>query len=207
MYQSKIQILIAEDHALVRQGLVALMESPEFVITEVDNGLDAASCLKSGEYDLALLDIGLPRRTGLDVLIEMRQRGIDTKIILMTGDTDHHAPRDMYAAGADAFLYKIAEADHLLETIRAVLNGERVKANEAYDGESLQRVAEFKSRLSERELQVTKLVVEGQSNKSIAQALFISEHTVRKHREHINRKLDVRSPAVLATFAIKAGLV
>lgn len=201
------KVLIAEDQALVRQGLVALLVDSTASVVEVDNGKDALDKLKSGKIDMALLDIGLPQRTGLDVLAEIRSHNTELKIIILTGDTQSYSPKQIYAAGADAFLYKTADASHFLETCIAVANGDDLSKVEFADGINIREVAELKERLSSRELQIVKLIVEGMSNKQAAEVLFISEHTVRKHREHINQKLSIRSPLALASFAIKAGLV
>lgn len=204
---SNQRVLIAEDQALVRQGMVALLSDSAADVIEVDNGRDALSLLKAKEIDLALLDIGLPHRTGLDVMAEVRTHNSELKIIILTGDTESYSPKQIYAAGADAFLYKTADASHFLETCYAVANGENLKGNRILAGANNLEIAELKEQLSSRELQIVKLIVEGMSNKQAADVLFISEHTVRKHREHINQKLAIRSPLALASFAIKVGLV
>ncbi len=204
---NSLSILIAEDEALVRQGILALIEDQVNQVTECSDGDEALQLLKQNSYDIALIDIGLPRRTGIDILTEIRQRAMDLKVIILTGDTNSYTPASIYAAGADAFLYKTAEADNFLEVFNAVANGRKVVSARAEEGENAKSVAQLREQLTPRELQIIKLVVEGSSNREVAESLFISEHTVRKHREHINQKLDVHSPASLATFAIKASLV
>lgn len=201
------RILIAEDQALVRQGIVALIDDPARKIVECSNGADALHLLKNQKFDLALLDIGLPGRTGIDVLNEVRNRQIDVKVIILTGDMNSYSPASVYAAGADAFLYKTADAENFLEVFTAVEKGENVAGRLDSDGINAQSVAALREQLTPRELQIIKLIVEGYSNRRVAGSLFISEHTVRKHREHINQKLDVHSPASLAAFAINASLV
>jgi len=204
---SQLRVLIAEDQALVRQGIAALLIEDAAHINEVDNGEDALHHLKQDNFDIALIDIGLPRRTGLDVLTELRSSNNQTKIILLTGDTDTYSPRQIYSAGADGFLYKTDDASHFRELFLAVANGEKLSAPMTEDSDNIKELARLKETLSSRELQVIKLVVEGLSNKKIGETLFISEHTVRKHREHVNQKLSIRSPLALAHFAIKTGLV
>lgn len=204
---SGLRILIAEDEALVRQGIVALIEDLSGVITECADGEEALRLLKEQSYDLALLDIGLPRRTGIDILGEVRRREMNLKVIILTGDTNNYAPAAIYAAGADAFLYKTAEAENFLDIFKAVTEGRPVATSSWDEGKNARSVAGLKAQLTPRELQIVKLIVEGSSNREVAKTLFISEHTVRKHREHINQKLDVHSPASLAAFAIKASLV
>ena len=205
---SKISVLIAEDEALVRQGILALIEDEVGDITECSDGDEALQLLKQKPFDIALLDIGLPRRTGIDILSEVRKRNIDVKVIILTGDTNNYAPATIYEAGADAFLYKTTDANNFLEVFNAVANGRNLKSQRLpQEGCNAGSVAELRETLTPRELQIIKLIVEGSSNREVAGSLFISEHTVRKHREHINQKLDVHSPASLAAFAIKASLV
>lgn len=204
---SELTVLIAEDEALVRQGIVALIGDEVGNITECANGDEAMQLLKNERFDIALLDIGLPRRTGVDILTEIRRRQMETKVIILTGDTNNYAPATIYEAGADAFLYKTADAENFLEVFRAVAKGRPVISERTNEGSNAQTVAELRDTLTPRELQIVKLIVEGASNRDVAGSLFISEHTVRKHREHINQKLDVHSPASLAAFAIKASLV
>lgn len=205
--RKKLKLLIAEDETLVRQGIVALLEDEFDEIVEASDGSQAIKLLKEQAFDLALIDIGLPIRTGLDVMQEIKQRNLATKIIILTGDTYTHSPAEIYADGADAFLYKTADAEILLNTVTAVVKGRAMPQLDAAEGENAKSIAEIKSGLTARELQIIKLIAEGANNKQAADALFISEHTVRKHREHINRKLNVKSPTTLAVFAIKAGLV
>ena len=200
-------VLIAEDQALVRQGVVALIEDDVGQIIECADGLEAIEILKAEKIDLALIDIGLPNRTGLDVLAETRSREIGTKIIILTGDTNSYTPSAIFEAGADGFLYKTADAENFVDVIYDVANGRSQSLEGDQAGKDALSVAELREKLTARELQIIKLIVEGSSNKQVAEVLFISEHTVRKHREHINQKLDVHSPASLAAFAIKAALV
>lgn len=202
-----VRILIAEDEALVRQGIVALLDPEVDEIVEVSDGELALHLIKTEKFDLALIDIGLPLRTGLDVLKEIRQRKIDIKVIILTGDTQRYSPKDIYQAGADAFVYKTFDAETFLDIFIAVVEGKNLPDTHPVEGEKAASIAEIRDSLTARELQIVKLVVEGGSNRQTAESLFISEHTVRKHREHINRKLEAKSPAALAAFAIKVGLV
>lgn len=192
---------------MVRQGIAALIEPEVGKILEAKDGEEALHLLKTQKIDVALIDIGLPLRTGLDVMAEVRKRGIEVKIIILTGDTYTYSPSDIAANGADAFLYKTVDAQQFLDVFMAVAQGKIVVNNHLIDGDNAKSIAELRDSLTARELQIVKLVVEGANNKQAAEALFISEHTVRKHREHINRKLSVKSPTALAAFAIKAGLV
>lgn len=192
---------------MVRQGIAALIESSVDEIFECSDGEEALYRLKNEQFHLALLDIGLPKRTGIDVLKEVRNRQQDIKVIILTGDTHSYSPSSIYEAGADAFLYKTADADNFLDVFHAVASGREVAKRNAAPGSNAQSVAQLRQQLTPRELQIVKLIVEGSSNRQVAKSLFISEHTVRKHREHINQKLDVHSPAALAAFAINASLV
>ncbi len=202
-----MRVLIAEDHALVRQGMAALIETEVREVVEASDGDQALSLLKCEAFDMALVDIGLPKRTGMDVLREVRQRDIAVKIVILTGDMERYSPAAVYDAGADGFLYKTADADHFMAIVEAVARERKLPSNGDKDGHKAHSVAQMRDSLTARELQIVKLVAEGGSNKDAAAVLCISEHTVRKHREHINRKLEVSSPTALAAFAIKAGLI
>lgn len=204
---TQLKILIAEDQSLVRQGIAALLSDHVLNIIEIDNGIDALALLKAQTFNIALLDIGLPGLTGLDVMKAVRAREIPVKIIILTGDTDTYSPSDIYQSGADGFLYKTTDATQFLDTFNAVASGRTISNPEMLDGYNAKEIATLRETLTERELQIVKLIVEGGSNKAVAKSLFISEHTVRKHREHINRKLSIRSPTSLAVFAVKAGLI
>lgn len=203
----KMRILIAEDQALVRQGMSALLSDYVGAVVEVADGASALHALKTETFDVALLDIGLPNRTGLDVMRDIRSRENSLKIIILTGDTNSYSPHEILAAGANGFLYKTANAAQFLDTFKSIALGHKPPSPDMNDGESVSEVARLRESLTSREIQIVKLIVEGNSNKSIAQILFISEHTVRKHREHINSKLNIRSPMAMANFAIKAALV
>lgn len=204
---NEIRVLIAEDEALVRQGMAALIQPHVNEIVEACDGEQALHLLKTQAFDIALIDIGLPGRTGLDVLAEICARKIQVKTIVLTGDTCTHSPARIYEAGADGFLYKTTDAAQFLQTFLDIIKGKTPTQIESPGTQVGLSIAQLRETLTSRETQIVKLVVEGGNNKSIAEKLFISEHTVRKHREHINKKLDVHSPASLARFAIKAGLV
>lgn len=201
-------ILIAEDHTLVRQGFVSLLSGRVRSIREASNGKDALELLQNESFDMALIDIGLPELSGLSVLKKVRKDDLRTKIVILTGDTMSHAPADIYAAGADAFVYKTTETQHLISVLADVLDGitPQVETAEISNGADSQLSALYES-LTSREKQILKTLVEGLTNQEIADQLFISQHTVRKHRENINKKLNMKSPAALARFAISCGLV
>jgi DNA-binding NarL/FixJ family response regulator len=205
--QTELRVLIAEDEALVRQGIVALLQPEVASIVEIEDGEQAIHALSSEPFDVALIDIGLPKRSGLDVLSTIRKRGVDVKIIILTGDTATHSPADVYAQGADGFLYKTTDATIFLETFLAVAHNKPVSNPLFEPSDQAKSVAQIRDSLTARELQIVKLIAEGHNNKETAAALFISVHTVRKHREHINRKLNIKSPTALAAFAINAKLI
>lgn len=191
----------------MRQGIAALIEPEVDEIVEASNGEQALHMLKNQQFNLALIDIGLPLRTGLDVMAEIRKRNINVKIIILTGDTNTYSPQDIALSGADAFLYKTVDAQQFLDVFISVIQGKKPPQNQQAEGDNAKSIAELRNSLTARELQIVKIVVEGANNKQVSETLFISEHTVRKHREHINRKLSIKSPTALAAFAIKAGLV
>ncbi len=202
---SALKVLIAEDQTLLRQALVALLETETGAITETANGNDALELLTAAEFDLALLDIGLPGRSGLEVLAEVKRAQPAIKVIILTGDSDKYKAHDVMTLGADGFMYKTVQAEEFLHCIVAVMSGD-YQWPVGTDSQISERVDDQRELLTRREIQIVKLIVEGASTREVADALSISEHTVRKHREHINAKLGVHSPAALAMYAIKTGI-
>ncbi|MFK7733188.1 MAG: response regulator [Pseudomonadales bacterium] len=201
-------ILIAEDHTLVRQGFVSLLSDRVCTIREASNGRQALELLHNEIFDMALIDIGLPDISGLSVLQELREHNLCVKVVLMTGDTMTHAPSDIYAAGADAFVYKTTETQHLIDVLTDVVEGiSPRKEPDPVIHRTDSKLAELHDSLTSRERQVLKMLVEGLTNQEIADKLYISQHTVRKHRENVNKKLNMKSPAALARFAISCGLI
>jgi len=208
-----VQVLIVDDHPLMRRGLRQLLEmDPVFhVADEAGQGAAAIDLATREEFDLILLDLNMKGLSGLDTLIALRREGVTARIIVLTVSD---AASDVYAlidAGADGYLLKDSDPETLLEQIRLGASGKEVYS---------ERVRQFLierrkngaasdpfDQLTERELDVLHELAQGLSNKQIAFALAITEQTIKVHIRNILRKLDVRSRmAAVILFLQTRGL-
>jgi len=201
-----IRILIVENHSIVRQGLVALLGTvPDFtVVAQASDGGEAISLFRTHHPDVTLMDLRLQKMNGVDAIIRIRTDFPDARIIVLTtfdGDEDIYRALQ---AGAKGYLLKGMEGDELMEAIRAVHAGKsRIPAPVA------ERLAErfSGSALTERETDVLKEIVRGNSNKEIGTVLHISEATVKTHINSLLSKLGVTDRTQAATKAIQRGIV
>lgn len=201
-----IQIMVVDDHHIVRQGLVALIGTlPDMkVVAEAADGVQAVESYRKHRPDVTLMDLRLPTKNGVDAIIEIRREFPGARIIVLTtfdGDEDIYRALQ---AGAKGYLLKGMNADELTEAIRIVHAGKsRIPAVVA------ERLAERMGgpSLTARELDVLKLIVGGRSNKEIAGDLFISEATVKTHINSILSKLGVSDRTQAATTALQRGIV
>ncbi len=201
-----IRVLIAEDQSLVRRGLVAIvnMEEGAIVIGEAADGAEAVEMWRSLKPDVVLMDLRMPETDGLDAIRLIRAEDPRAAIIILT-TYDHD--EDVYAglrAGARAYLLKDVQPEELFKCICAVHRGETYLQSKIAAKLAL-RVQE--EALTDREVQILGLLAEGKSNKGIAQALFISESTVKTHLKSLFTKLDATSRAEAIAFAARRGLV
>jgi DNA-binding NarL/FixJ family response regulator len=201
-----IRILIVEDHAVVRQGLVALLNTvPEFtVVAQAADGELGLALFREHQPDVTLMDLRLPKQNGVETIGRIRAESPEARIIVLTtfdGDEDIYRALQ---AGAKGYLLKGMDGDVLMEAIRAVHAGKsRVPALVA------ERLAGRLSGpvLTERETDVLKQIVLGRSNKEIGTALFISEATVKTHINNLLGKLGVTDRTQAATTALQRGIV
>jgi DNA-binding NarL/FixJ family response regulator len=211
------RIMIVEDHTLLRTGLRALLtQDPDLeVVGEADNGRDALRALGTLKPDLILMDISMPGMNGIEAISEMKRRGIETKIIVLTIHKTDEYIHEALRAGANGYVLKDASHDELRTAIRTVLAGKMFLSPDI-SGRVISTYlgavkAPFGTRpadtLTHRERQVLKLVAEGHNNRYIAEYLSLSVKTVEKHRSNLMKKLDIHSIAMLTTFAIENGLL
>ena len=201
-----IQIMVVDDHHIVRQGLVALIGTlPGMqVVAQASDGEQAVDLYRTHRPDITLMDLRLPNRNGVDAIAQIREEFPAARIIVLTtfdGDEDIYRALQ---AGAKGYLLKGMNADELTEAIRAVHAGKsRIPAVVA------ERLAERMGgpSLTGRELDVLKRIVGGRSNKEIAGDLFISEATVKTHINSILSKLGVSDRTQAATTALQRGIV
>lgn len=213
----KKRIVIAEDHTILREGLRALLSSdPDLkIIGEAENGRDAIQCVETMEPDLILMDLSMPKMSGMDAIREIKRRSPGVKILVLTvHKTDEYILASL-EAGADGYVLKDATKTELMSAIATVLKGKRYlspevsgKVIEGYlKGKKSIKVKSVWDVVTSREREILKLVAEGYKNREIADYLCISVKTVDKHRTNLMKKLDLHSVSALTAFAIEKGLV
>ena len=215
---SAIRVLIVDDHALVREGIRALLSRADdmTVVGEAGGGREAIALAKSLSPEIILMDIAMPDLGGLEATIEIRKDCPEARIIVLTQYGDREYVHRFLRAGVSGYVLKKAAGAELVAAIRAVHRGGLVLdpdvARDAVTGEAaptseIASQAEPYERLTDREKQVLKLVAEGRSNKEVATLLGISVKTAMSHREHVMDKLDVHSRTDLIRFALRSGVI
>ncbi|WP_045740701.1 response regulator [Actinoplanes rectilineatus] len=210
------RILLADDHALVRRGVRLILDGePDLeVIAEAADGVEALELARVDPPDLAVLDIAMPRMTGLQAARELSRRLPDTKILILTMYDNEQYFFEALRVGAAGYVLKSVADRDLVEACHAAMRDEPF----LYPGAVTTLVRDYLERarsgadipdraVTEREEQVLKLVAEGHSTKEIAQVLYISVKTVERHRTNILSKLGLRDRQELTRYAIRAGLI
>jgi len=212
----KIRILVADDHALVREGIVAILKQHEDIEVqgEAADGKETVEKVMKLRPDVVLLDIAMPGLGGLEATIEIRKNSPGTRILVLSQYDDKEYVSRLLKAGVSGYLLKHGVGTDLVSAIRAVARGEFYlypSLTSTLVGEFLSRkdagVEDPYERLTDREKQVLKLVAEGQTHKEIARLLDISVKTAIAHYANIQEKLEIRSRAGLIRFAIQRGIV
>ena len=204
MNLSSVNVLIADDHALFRQGFVGILSAFDTIetVTEVPDGKLALENLIAGNFDIAILDIRLPHLTGIDVAREIRKRELPVKVMLMTGEiaeeTVQCAIQDL---SVDAFLFKTAEPNQFKQAVQNVISGGSFFTPDLLPTSCISN--DIGNSLSNREKQVVRLIAEGHTSETASKVLGISYHTLRKHRENVRRKLGLTTVAELSSYAVR----
>lgn len=210
------RIVIAEDHTILREGLKALLsQDPDLEIAgEAKDGLEAIRVISELKPDLALMDLSMPKMSGIDAIREVKRCCPDTKILVLTVHKNEEYVMASLKAGANGYLLKESTHQELLQAVTHVLDGKPYLSPgisdtiiSGYLSGKKDEVHTPLEALSQREKEILKLIAEGHRNKEIAELLFISIKTVEKHRDNIMKKLDLHSTLALAKFAMDNGLV
>ena len=210
------RLLIADDHVMVRRGLRLVLDAePDLrVVTEASDGAEALERLRDVEVDLAILDVSMPRMTGLQATAELIRRYPSVRVLMLSMHDNEQYLFEALKAGASGYVLKTAADRDLVDACRAALRGEPFlypSAVAALIQDFLQRArsgdAVPDEPLTPRELEVVKLVAEAHTSAEIAEPLYISLRTVERHRENVMTKLGMRDRVQLTRYAIRRGLV
>ena len=210
----KIKVLIVDDHQVVRQGLRTFLELQDDVIVtgEAGDGLEAVEMVRQHKPDVVLMDLVMPRLDGISAMRQVMALGLSTRVIALTSFTEDDQVFPAIQAGASGYLLKDVSPEDLVEAIRAAHRGEATLhpdiTRKLMEKVARPAVPEIQVEdLTERELEVTRLVAQGRSNHEIAHELVISEKTVKSHVSNILGKLHLDDRTQLAIYAIKKGMV
>jgi len=212
----QIRILLAEDHALVRQGVRLILDAEPGleVVAEAGDGAEAVAMARDAAPDLAVLDVAMPRMTGLQAARELSRRRHPPRILMLSMYDNEQYFFESLKAGASGYVLKSVADQDLVKACRAAMRGESF----LYPGVTSALVRNYLERvrrgerlptrvLTPREDEVIKLIAEGYASTEIAEALTISVRTVERHRANILAKLGMRDRTQLTRYAIRAGLV
>jgi DNA-binding NarL/FixJ family response regulator len=209
-----IKLLIADDHPVVREGLIAMISrEPDFkVVAEASNGLEAVNKAAQFKPDVILMDLRMPELDGVEAIRQIAEAEPDTKFIILTTFSDDEYIFKGIEVGARAYLLKDAPREELFKAIRAVYQGESL-IQPVVASKVLSRFAEMSRQtqapeiLTERELEVLTLIAKGSANKEIAAELHISNSTVKTHIANIFQKLGTNDRTEAVTIALKKGII
>ncbi len=214
MSSKNITVIIVDDHALMREGLMKILELDDNidVISEAGNGEEGMEKILEYRPDIVLLDINMPKMNGIEVLRRAKDLGLESKIIMLTIHDDREYLQETIKIGANGYVLKDSDADSLIKAIKDVSKGKTYiqpsiatllvgEMNEEDD-----EVAMKIESLTKREYEVLTVIAEGLNNREIAERLFISEKTVKNHVSNIFRKLEVNDRIQAAIFAFKNNI-
>ncbi len=213
---AKYSIIIADDHALIRQGLKRLIEENESlkVVGEAGDGLELLGLLEKTTPDMILLDISMPHLRGIEVINEAKRLCPNVKILMITMHKTEQYFLCAMSAGADGYLLKEDSDTELLAAIDIVMDGELYISPFLREQFSDEVIRQYREKgvfpcetLTNREVEVLKLVAEGLTSKEIAEILSISIRTVEHHRANLLKKLDLKNTADLIKHAIQNGFI
>ena len=215
MQRLTTRILLADDHGLVRRGPRLILDAqPDLeVVAEAGDGAEALKLASTTDIDLAILDISMPRMTGLQATRELHRRHADVRVLLLSMHESEQYLYEALRAGASGYVVKKVADRDLVEACRATMRGEPFlypSAVTALINDYLRGARDGqqpRDLLTPRETEVVKLVAESYTNRQIAEALVISEKTVDRHRTNILEKLGMRDRVELTRYAIRNGLV
>jgi NarL family two-component system response regulator LiaR len=212
----QIHVILADDHAVVRQGIRRFLEEDPAidVVAEASNGAEAVRLVEEQRPDVAVLDIRMPEVTGVEATRRIKGRFPDTRVLVLTAYDDDPYVFALLEAGADGYVLKTASADQLIDAVHTVYRGESALSPEVASkvvqqatGRRPASAADQIEPLTPREIDVLRLVAKGMTNREVGQELGISHRTVQGHLASIYDKLDANSRTEAVTEALKRGWI
>jgi len=213
MRSAPLRLVVVDDHALFRRGLIGLLnDMPEFrVVGEAGNGREALPIIQTTEPDIVLLDVNMPEMDGIQTVEAVRKMHLPLHILMLTISQHEEDLMGAIRLGADGYLLKNTEPDDLRKSILRVAGGEGALSPEVTGAvmRALARQSEITNQqpLSERELEVLDCLASGQTTSQIGSRLYISENTVKTHVRHILEKLEASNRTEAVSKAIQLGLI
>lgn len=210
---NELKILLVDDHQIITDGLRSLVNSVEGmqVIGDANNGKEAIELLKVLDVDVVLMDIDMPVMNGLDATKAIKAKPGKTKVIILSMHCESGMVKELIGIGADGYILKNASKEELIQAIQKVAEGQQYFATDVtmslLNNKQNPNHSNLDVDLTNRELEILKLIADGFSNKEIGEQLFISHRTVDTHRTNLMKKLEVNNIAGLISFAIKKGIV
>ena len=213
---SKIRILLADDHTLMRNGIRALLEDEQdiIVVGEAEDGREAVRLVNQVKPNVVLMDIAMPLLNGLEATRQIKREHPEIKVLVLTMYDHEEYFREMLEAGAAGYIVKRAAANELVAAIRAVYNGEAVLSPaitrlllEDYLSRDIHKSENDANTLSSREREVLQLIAEEKTSKEIAEILNLSVKTVQSHRTSLMQKLDLHDRGDLIKYAIQKKII
>jgi DNA-binding NarL/FixJ family response regulator len=210
-----VSVVLVDDHRILREGLrLVLQKEPDLLVVGEASGVrDTLQCVRQAQPDVVVMDLHLPDGSGIDAARTILAERPQTRVLILSADSDLDQVREALQAGVRGYLLKDAAGDELVRAVRAVLANQvylcpavTAALVEDFTGNSRRPASAGKPPLSERELQVLKLVVEGLRNKEMAARLGVSVKTVETYRSRLMRKLGCASTAELVRSAVREGL-
>lgn len=211
---NKIRLIVVEDHKILLESISLLLSTIDNLelVGKASNGRDALNLIEKNEVDIVLTDIGMPVMNGIELTIKIKIFNPKIKVIMLSVSEEGETIKDALRSGASGYIFKSAEKEELELAINTVYSEKKY-----YNDLALNKLAEIqteemadelpKVELSQREIEVLKLIVGEMSGTEIAGKLFISPSTVETHRKHLFQKIGVNSSVGLVKFAIKYGII
>jgi len=210
---SQIKVLLVDDHQIIVDGLKSLLKNTEEIVVaaEANNGREALRILEILEIDVVIMDIDMPVMNGIDTLKEIVKRASKAKVIILSMHQEAGMIKSLTDIGANGYLLKSCSQSELIDAIHKVAKGQSYFSTDVtlalLKPNGSDKTDQKNELITEREIEILKLIAGGFSNKEIGDQLFISHRTVDTHRTNLMKKLNVNNIAGLISFAIRNGIV